>query len=87
MPFKNNDAKIETDLYIEDSRAVRKSTTRMKQILDAAYEKVELHHIVSECTHLSNTEGRQLLTVLQEHETLFDGTLGFWKLEAYKIEL
>jgi hypothetical protein len=56
MPFKEKDAKIETDLYIEDkiedSRAVRESTTRMKQILDATYEKVELYLIVSECIHI-----------------------------------
>jgi hypothetical protein len=87
MPFKDKDAKIETDLYIEDSRAVRESTSRMKQILDATYEKVELHHIVSECTHLSKTERRQLHEVLQEYETLFDGTLGYWKNEQYNIEL
>jgi hypothetical protein len=43
--------------------------------------------IVSECTHLSKTECRQLPTVLQEYETLFDGTLAYWKNEQYNIEL
>jgi hypothetical protein len=77
MPFKNKEAKIDTDLHIEDSRAVRESTTRMKQILDATYEKVELKHIVSKCTQLTYIERRKLLNVLREYETLFDGTLGF----------
>jgi hypothetical protein len=48
MPFKDKDAKIKTDLYIDDRRAVHESTTRMKQLLDATYAKVELHQIVSE---------------------------------------
>jgi hypothetical protein len=87
IPFKHKDAKFETDLHIEDSRAVRESTTRMKQILDATYEKTELTQIVSECTHLSKTERRLLHTVLQEYESLFDGTLGSWNNEEYDIEL
>jgi hypothetical protein len=53
----------------------------MKQISDASYEKVELHQIVSECTHLSKTEHKQLHNSLTEYETLFDGTLGYWKNE------
>ena len=85
--FKHKDAKFETDLHIKDSRAVRESTTRMKQILDATYEKTELTQIVSECTHLSKTERRLLHTVLQEYETLFDGTLGLWNNEEYDMEL
>ena len=87
IPFKHKDAKFETDLHIEDSSAVRESTTRMKQILDATYEKVELHQIVSVCTHLSETEHRLLHNAVQEYETLFDGTLGFWNHEEYNIEL
>ena len=59
----------------------------MKQILDATYKKVELHQIVSECTHLSKTERKQLHVVLKEYETLFDGTLGYWKNEQYNIKL
>jgi hypothetical protein len=75
IPFKHKDAKFETDLHIEVSRAERESTTRMKQILDATYEKTEVTQMVSECTHLSKTERRLLHTVLQKYETLFDGTL------------
>ena len=59
----------------------------MKQILDATDERVEFHQIVSACTHLSETERKQLHNVLQEYETLFDGTLGFWNHEEYNIEL
>jgi hypothetical protein len=42
---------------------------------------------VAQCKHLSNTEQQQLFAVLNQFQSLFDGTLGHWKKEHYDITL
>ena len=39
------------------------------------------------CDHLSNTDKKALLTLLQQYEELFDGTLGSWDTEPVHLEL
>jgi hypothetical protein len=60
---------------------------RVKHILDAHYVKADLDKTVESMTHLSVDECADLLTLLQKHEPLFDGTLGHWHGETYDIEL
>ena len=60
---------------------------RADRILDAKYEKADLPDIVRQCKHLNLSERDELLTVLRRHETLFDGTLGIWKLKPVSFEL
>ena len=63
-------------------------TKRVIKILDAKYEKADLPKIVSEtCDHLSNTNKKALLMLLQQYEELFDGTLGSWDTEPVHFEL
>jgi hypothetical protein len=64
-----------------ESPAVAKATERMKQILEAKYEQVDIKDVVASCKHLSNTEQQQLFAVLNRFQLLFDGTLGHWTLE------
>jgi hypothetical protein len=40
---------------------------------------------VAQCKHLSNNEEKQLLAVLNQFQSLFDGSLGHWKSECYDI--
>jgi hypothetical protein len=40
---------------------------------------------VAQCKHLSHTEQQQLFAVLNQFQSLFDGTLGHWKNELYNI--
>jgi hypothetical protein len=87
MPFKDKDAKIKMSLHIKDVGAVQESTSRMKRILDATYTKADLSNTVTECTQLSKEDQSKLLQLLERHEPLFDGTLGFWNHEEYNIEL
>jgi hypothetical protein len=46
-----------------------------------------IKEVVARCKHLSNTEQQQLFTVLNQFQSLFDGTLGHWKNERYDITL
>ena len=59
----------------------------IKQILDAKYAPADIPQKISEMNHLSEEDKSALKTLLQKHETLFDGTLGTWKGEPYDIEL
>jgi hypothetical protein len=70
-----------------ESPAVVKATERMKQILEAKYEQVDMKDVVARSKHLSNTEQQQLFAVLNWFQSLFDGTLGHWKNEHYDIKL
>ena len=72
---------------IDDSRQVQLATKRVKKILDAKYEKANLVEVVRKCTHLSENERVPLLTLLRRYEPMFDGTLGQWRGEDFKIEL
>ena len=87
VPMKPHGATRETDLYLQDSQAVEDAVDRMKHILDAKYAKADLDEYVQECDYLSAEEKKQLLALLKQYESLFDGTLGRWKNEKYDIEL
>ena len=88
-PMKSTDttATEPTCFAIEDSVRVQDSLARIKKILDAKYEPANLNEIVEDCSHLEATERHQLFELLKEYEDLFDGTLGKWKCEDYKIDL
>ncbi len=61
---------------------------RVVKILDAKYEKADLPAIIREnFSHLTASEREKLLSVLLKFESLFDGTLGDWKLPLVSFEL
>ena len=63
-------------------------TKRVVEILDAKYEKTDLPAIIREnCSHLTASNREKLLSVLLKFESLFDGTLGDWKLPPVSFEL
>jgi hypothetical protein len=56
--------------------------------LDATYEKADLPAIIREnCSHPTASNREKLLSVLLEFKSLFDGTLGDWKLPSVSFEL
>jgi hypothetical protein len=60
----------------------------MVKILDAKYEKADLSAIIREnCSHLTASDREKLLSVQLKFESLFDGTLGDWKLPPVSFEL
>ena len=60
----------------------------MRVILDAKYEKADLHKVMeTHCQHLTMTQHNDLLKLLQKFEELFDGTLGTWKTDPVDFKL
>ena len=59
---------------------MRNSTKQLRVILDAKYEKENLHKVMeNQCQYLTMTQRNKLLKLLHKFEELFDGTLGTWK--------
>ena len=73
LPFKELDATVDA-YHIHEPEVVQKATERVKEILDAEYEKANLPQVVEKCDHLTRSEKDQLLTLLLRYEDLFDGT-------------
>ena len=72
----------------EEPSATKALNDRTVKILDAKYEKADLPRVVEEnCSHLSTSQKRDLLKLLREFETLFDGTLGDWDTEPIHLRL
>ena len=77
--------------YVEEvyeSEHVRTVTKRLRVILDAKYEKVDLHKVMeTQCQHLTMTQRNELLQLLQKIEDLFDKTLVTWITDLVDFEL
>jgi hypothetical protein len=69
-----------------ESDAVQNMTQRAHWILDAKYKKADLNKVVQD-SGLTLTSQDKLLHLLQQHEHLFDGTLGDWNTTPVDFEL
>ena len=87
VAMKSRSATRQTSYQVNDSDPVLDATERMKRILDAKYEPASLEEIATMNPELSPAQQAKLLKLLRKHSTLFDGTVGIWRDEQYKIEL
>jgi hypothetical protein len=78
----------ENTCFAQEPISTRSTTKHVVKILDAKYEKADLPVIIREnCSHLTASNREKLLSVLLKFESLFDGTLGDWKLPPVSFEL
>ncbi len=78
----------ENTCFAQESISTCSATKRMVKILDAKYEKADLPAIIREnCSHLTASNREKLFSVLLKFKSLFDGTLGDWKLPPVSFEL
>jgi hypothetical protein len=69
-------------------QSTQDATKRVTWILDARYQKADLQSIVKDkCKHLSIDQQKKLLQQLIKYESLFDGTLGEWKIKPVSFQL
>ena len=87
IPFKSVDATPETSYHVQERGCVAELSDRVKEILDAKYEKADLTILTRAQTHLTQNEQIKLEQLLRKYEILFDGTLGRWTGDPYDIEL
>ncbi len=78
----------ENTCFAQEPISTCSKTKRVVEILDAKYEKADLHAIIKEnCSHLPASDREKLLSVLLKFKSLFNGTLGDWKLPPISFEL
>ena len=68
---------------IQDSKNVRNTTKRIKDILVANYKKANLKKIVNDFKYQSIDKQSLILQLLRKHEEMFDGTLGNYTGSIY----
>ena len=71
---------------VKESRPIKNTTKRIKQILDADLKK-NLKSIVIGLNYLKDNHKNSLLELLQKYEKMFDGTIGKYTGSDYTIEL
>ena len=80
-----------TNAYTEEvyeSEHVHTATKRLRVILDAKYEKEDLHKVMkTQCQILTMTQNNSLLKIFQRLEELSNGTFGTWKIYPVDFEL
>ena len=78
---------IENSFHVEEELFVTNETDRTAKILDAKYQPANLKELTANLPYLTANQQGQLYDCLNKRSSLFDGTLGLWKGEPYKIEL
>ncbi len=85
---RNTRALRENTCFAQEPISTHSTTKRMVTIFDAKYEKADLPAIIREnCSHITAPSREKLLSVLLKLESLFNGTLGNWKLLPVSFEL
>ncbi len=78
----------EHSCFAQEPISTCSATKPVVEIVDAKYEKADLPAIIREnCTHLTASNREKLLSGLLKFKSLFDGTLGDWKLPPVSFEL
>ena len=70
-----------------ESEATQALVSRMTRILSSKYEPADLKKVVKSCEELTDPQKDLLFKTLKQHEPLFDGKLGAWKMDPVKITL
>ena len=76
----------EVEMYNPEPASMREATEQMVKILDSIYSKANLKQPVNSI-QLNNEEINLLLSLLEDLEYFFDGTLGDWATEPVDLEL
>jgi hypothetical protein len=80
--------KLNHSLAMEPQSTQDATNKRVTRILDAKYQKADLQSIVRDnCKHLSADQQKKLLQLLKKYESLFEGTLGYWKTKPVSFQL
>ena len=77
--------KMRTNFAIQESKNIKNATNRIKKMLDAKYEKANLKEITTKVKYLNSDEQVLIYRLLNKHENMFDGILGYYTGTEYKI--
>jgi hypothetical protein len=87
IPMKDGDTTFKESFHVGYNIAMVEAATRIREILEAKYEKANLREICDKSMHLETEQQEQLFHLLSQYEELFNGELGQWDGDDYKIDL
>jgi hypothetical protein len=77
----------ENSCFAQEPISTHSETRCVVEILGAKYEKADLPVKIREnCSRLTASDREKLLSVLLKFKSIFDGTLGDWKLPPVSFE-
>ena len=85
--LENYHRKLELANLEDEPQAVQAVTRRALKVMDVEYKAAVLEEVVATHNHLSNNEKCKLTVMLNNYKTLFDGSLGDFKIKPVSIEL
>jgi hypothetical protein len=85
--MKDCEATFEESFHVGNTVAMEEAATRIREILEAKYEKANLTEICDKSMHLETEQQEQLFRLLSQYEELFNGELGQWDGDDHKINL
>ena len=59
----------------------------MVKILDSTYVKADLKNVPNNSTQINAEERTQLLSLLEDFEDFFGGTLGYWATDPVELDI
>ena len=74
-------------MQTSETASTREDTEQMVKTTDITYVKDDLKQVANNATNPNTEEITLLLSLLEEFEDLFDGTLGYWYTEPVHLEL
>ena len=77
----------EVVMQIAEPASTREATERMVKIVDSLYAKTYLKLVSNNAIQMNAEEITLLLSLLEDFEGLFDGTLGDWATKLVDLEL
>ena len=67
--------------------STQEATEKMLKILDSTYTKADLNQVADNASQMNAEERTLLLSLLEDFEKCFGGTLGDWATEPVNLEL
>ena len=86
IKMRNSDCTQEMSYILKENGHSAEAAERISKILDGKYTPMNLN-VVQGNQKLSTKQKQELLNLLTNHETLFDGSLGKWEGDPCHIEL
>jgi hypothetical protein len=81
------EALIEVYMIANEPQTLRDEYSQATKILNAEYKPASLDDVIKTCENLHVEEQRQLKTLLQKYEHLFDGRLGEFNMDTISLQL
>jgi len=84
---EENFQKLEQEILYQVADPETTGVEQIQSIIEAKNSQADLPAIAQGCQELQDNQEQQSLQVLQKYDSLFDGSLGCWRIDPVELEL